>query len=144
MKPHSVQATLLIPASPQAVQAVYADVAHWHVWDPDTRWAKLDGPFAVGTTGQLCPAKGLPIRMRLTEVSPQGGFTVQSPVLGSHMTFEHILEPVPQGVQVTHRVTFSGWLAGGLMWMVGKPLVTGLPATLEKLKQHVVVGQTVE
>ena len=137
MKSHSLQASILINASPQAIQAVYADVAHWHLWDPDTRSAQLDGPFAVGTTGSLRPPKGLPVRMVVTEVAPEGGFTVQSPVLGSVMTFEHVLTPVAHGVEVTHRVTFSGWLAGLLMRMVGKPLVTGLPVTLAKLKRHV-------
>ena len=137
MKPYSLQFSILIHASPEAVQSVYADVAHWHVWDPDTQSAQLDGPFTVGTTGRLRPTKGLPIRMLLTEVTPGRGFTVQSTVLGCTMSFEHVLTPVAQGVEVTHRVTFSGWLAGLLMRLVGKPLATGLPVTLANLKRYV-------
>lgn len=137
MKTYSVQASILISASPQAIQAVYADVAHWHLWDPDTRSAQLDGPFAVGTMGSLRPPKGLAIRMLVTEVTPAGAFTVQSPVLGCKMTFEHVLTPVAQGVEVVHRVTFSGWARALLMHMVGKPLKTGLPVTLANLKRYV-------
>ncbi|MBP8018837.1 MAG: SRPBCC family protein [Hylemonella sp.] len=137
MKTYSVQASILISASPQAIQAVYADVAHWHLWDPDTRSAQLDGPFAVGTTGSLRPPKGLAVRMLVTEVTLGGGFTLQSPVLGSKMTFEHVLAPVAQGVEVMHRVTFSGWGRALLMRLVGKPLGTGLPVTLANLKRYV-------
>ena len=137
MKTHSLQACILINASPEAIQAVYADVAHWHLWDPDTRSAQLDGPFAVGSIGKLVPSKGLPVRMVLTEVTPGGGFTVQSPVLGSVMSFEHVFKSMAHGVEVTHRVTFSGWLAGLLMRLVGKSLVKGLPVTLANLKRHV-------
>jgi hypothetical protein len=137
MKPHSVQASILIHSSPEAIQAVYADVAHWHLWDPDTRSAQLDGPFAVGSTGSLRPPKALAVRLMVTEVTPGGGFTVQSPVLGSMMTFEHVLTPLAQGVKVVHRVTFSGWARALLMHMVGKPLKTGLPTTLANLKRYV-------
>ena len=137
MKTYSVQANIRLSASPQAIQAVYADVAHWHLWDPDTRSAQLDGPFAVGTMGSLRPPKGLAISLMVTEVTPGGGFTVQSPVLSSKMTFEHVLTPVAQGVEVMHRVTFSGWARALLMHMVGKPLKTGLPVTLANLKRYV-------
>jgi hypothetical protein len=39
-------------------------------------------------------------------------------------------------VQVTHRVTFSGWLAPWLMRAVGRPLQHQLPVTLQGLRQY--------
>ena len=137
MSPYSLQSSILIHSDPEAIQAVYADVANWHAWDPDTRSAQLDGPFAAGSTGKLVPSKGLPVRMVVTEVRPGGGFTVPCPVFGSVMRFEHVLKTTAQGVELTHRVTFSGWLASLLMRWVGKPLAARLPLTLARLKQHV-------
>jgi hypothetical protein len=39
--------------------------------------------------------------------------------------------------QVMHRVTFSGWLAGALMFFVGRELAAHLPVTLIGLKKRV-------
>ena len=75
--------------------------------------------------------------MRVTEATPGRSFTVECPVLGSRMRFEHELVPVAGGVQVTHRVNFQGWLAGWLDRSVGRDVREGLPRTLASLKAHV-------
>lgn len=141
MKTCSVQATMWIHAPASAVQAVYADVANWHLWDPDTRSAHLDGPFQPGSAGRLRPRKGLAVRMRVTEVTPDAGFTVECPVLGSRMRFEHVLAPHADGVTVLHRVCFSGYLAAWLMRFVGRELEHNLPVTLSHLKAYVESSQ---
>ncbi len=140
MSTHTVTASLHIPADPMAVYAAYTDVARWSQWDPDTRAAALLGPPAPGTWGWLKPAKGLKVKLQVVQAVPGRCFTLVSPVLGSRMTFEHMIEPQADGVQVTHRVTFSGWLAPWLMRAVGRPLQHQLPVTLQGLRQYLATG----
>lgn len=131
-----ISESILIHASPETVFAIYADVAGWPAWDPDTRAARIDGPFADGTRGRLAPAKGFPVPMRLSSVEPGRGFTVVSPVLFSTMVFTHALRPAPAGVHVTHGVAFHGPFAWFLRRLVGPRVRAGLPVTLRHLKAH--------
>lgn len=129
-----IHASIVIQASADRVFAIWADVAHWHTWDPDTRWARLDGAPVAGTQGKLAPRQGLPVGMVLRTIHPPSEFTVECTVLGSRMVFPHRLVRLDHGVRVTHTVEFHGWLKGMLMRSVGKQVVAGLPLTLSRLK----------
>lgn len=123
-----------IDASPEAVMACYQDVPGWSRWDPDTRWATLDGPFRAGATGILCPSKGFAVRMHVVGVT-RLGFVVESPVPLCTLRFEHELAPIPGGTRVTHRVVFCGPLSSLFGRIVGRRVRTGLPVTLANLKR---------
>lgn len=123
---------VLAPAA--RVYAIWADVPGWPRWDPDTRQASLDGPLAAGAKGRLKPRKGFAVPMRVVDAVAGERFTVECPVLGNVMRFEHILRPLPCGVEVLHRVSFHGWLGGWLARTVGRDVRAGLPVTLQRLK----------
>jgi hypothetical protein len=130
-------------ATPPAVlYRIYADVANWHRWDPDTRTATLEGPFEVGSRGKLTPAKGNTVPMVVTLADPSRGFTVESRIpLLLRMVFEHKLIARDDTVtEVVHRVTLSGPLS----WLIGpglkRQLDTGLPVTLARLKRLAETG----
>lgn len=132
----AIEARIRIGVAPPEIYAIYRDVANWPAWDPDTRLARLHGPFALGTTGELVPAKGRPVVMQITALEPDRAFTVEARVPGFRMRFEHELTPVTEGTEVLHRVSFSGPLAFIFGRVVGEPLRRGLPATLAGLKQY--------
>lgn len=140
MKNEVIEAKILIDASARAVYEVWADVPHWPQWDPDTREARLEGAFVVGSHGRLRPRKGLTVSMFLVEAVPNQRFTMECPVLGNIMRFEHELVPASGGVEVIHRVQFRGWLSGLLLRTVGRDVRKGLPVTLQNLKTHVEQG----
>jgi uncharacterized protein YndB with AHSA1/START domain len=137
----SIEAAIDIHASPQRVFEVWSRVSEWPMWDPDTRSARLDGPLAVGSTGRLQPRKGLAVRLEVVRVEPQQRLDLRSPVLGSHLHFEHVLQPLASGCRVTHSVWFSGWLASLLMATVGRDVRQGLPVTMASLKRFVEAGR---
>lgn len=131
-----------IATAPAAIYRLYADVANWHRWDPDTKRATLDGPFAVGSRGSLTPAKGNTVPMVVTFADPVRGFTVESRIpLLLRMVFEHELIARGEAVtEVVHRVTLSGPLG----WLIGpglkRQLNVGLPLTLSRLKRLAETG----
>ncbi len=131
-----------IATPPAAIYRLYADVANWHRWDPDTKRATLDGPFAVGSRGSLTPAKGNTVPMVVTFADPVRGFTVESRIpLLLRMVFEHELIARGEAVtEVVHRVTLSGPLA----WLIGpglkRQIDAGLPVTLSRLKRLAETG----
>jgi Polyketide cyclase / dehydrase and lipid transport len=129
-----IEHSILVNAAPDRLFALYADVANWNRWDPDTKASSIDGPFQVGTRGSLTPTKGNTVAMLLTSVVPDRSFTVEAKIPLFRMVFEHELVPVNQATQVTHRVSFSGALAFLLGRMIGAQLNKGLPVTLAKLK----------
>lgn len=125
--------TVFAPSS--VLFQIYEDVSNWHVWDPDTQRAFLDGPLSVGAKGKLTPTKGNTVPMRVTEVTRDRSFTVEARIPLFRMVFEHELHPNIGGTEVVHRVTLSGPLLFILGRMLGKQIDSGLPVTLKKLKQ---------
>lgn len=142
MQQEAIESRILVQAPAREIYRVYADVARWPQWDPDTRESHLDGAFVPGARGRLRPRRGLPVRMLLTQAEQDRSFTVVCPVLGSRLHFEHLLLPgVGGSVEVVHRVQFSGWLAPWLMRTVGRDVRDGLPTTLASLKRYVEHGE---
>jgi hypothetical protein len=131
-----VEHSTLVHAPADSIFRLYEDVAHWHTWDPDTKSAHIDGPFAVGTRGTLTPPKGHTVPMLLTRVERDVCFTVESRIPLFRMVFEHELVPQGGAIKVIHRVTFSGLLSFVLGRMLVKQLNQGLPVTLGNLKRR--------
>jgi hypothetical protein len=129
-----VEHRIRVNASAESIFRIYQDVKNWHTWDPDTKQASLEGPFAVGSRGRLPPTKGNTVPMLVTKVEPGRCFTVESKIPLFRMVFEHELAQVSGSTEVVHRVTFSGLLSLLLGPMLSKQLNTGLPVTLSKLK----------
>ena len=130
-----VEHSILVQATAERIFHIYQDVSSWHTWDPDTKRALLEGPFAVGSKGSLTPTKGNTVPMVVTKVERNSCFTVESKIPMFRMVFGHELVPQSKGVQVVHRVTFSGPLAFLLGRMLVKQLNQGLPVTLASLKR---------
>jgi Polyketide cyclase / dehydrase and lipid transport len=130
-----VEHSVIIKAPAKIIFAIYEDVTNWNKWDPDTKSSTLNGPFSPSTTGRLTPTKGNAVPMLVTSVVPHQEFTVESKIPMFRMVFEHRLTPVEGGTKATHKVTFSGLLAFIIGRMLVKQLNTGLPITLQGLKQ---------
>jgi Polyketide cyclase / dehydrase and lipid transport len=137
-----IEHRIRIATAPGSIYSIYADVTHWPHWDPDTRAATLNGPFAVGSRGTLTPAKGNTVPMVVTFADRARGFTVESRIpLLLRMVFEHELKALgPSETEVIHRVTLSGLLS----WLIGpalkRQLDAGLPVTLARLKRMAETG----
>lgn len=121
-----VEHRIKVAAAPRTLFRIYEDVQSWHLWDPDTRQASLEGPFAAGSRGRLAPTKGYPVPMVLTQVVRDRCFTVESRIPFFRMLFEHELVPGNAMTEVIHRVTLSG----PLRLLIGRKLVKQLKSGL--------------
>jgi hypothetical protein len=125
-----------IAVPPMVVDQIWSEVDRWHLWDPDTKQAKLNGPFAVGTKGRITPSKGMGVPMIITERTDGLSFTVEGYIPLFRMHFEHTVAPVNGGSEVVHRVWFTGALAFLFGPGVTKQLRVGLPLTMQSLKTY--------
>lgn len=132
----SIEERIHIAAPPLVIDQVWSEVDQWHLWDPDTKHALLDGPFAIGTKGRITPSKGMGVPMIITERTEGRSFTVEGYIPLFRMHFEHTVSPAAGGSEVTHRVWFTGALAFLFGPGVTKQLREGLPKTMLSLKAY--------
>ena len=131
-----IEERIHIAVPPMLVDQIWSEVDRWHCWDPDTKQARLDGPFAVGTRGRIVPSKGMGIAMVVTERTAGLSFTVEGHIPLFRIHFEHTVTAVSGGSEVAHRVWFTGPLAFLFGPNVAKQVKVGLPRTMLSLKAY--------
>lgn len=97
-------------AAPDDVWAAWVDVSSWSESE-HIESARLDGKFRPGGV-IVSKAKGLPrSTLTITRVEPPRLWADESRAPGVTMTFEHLIEPVEAGTELTERVIIRGPLA---------------------------------
>ena len=131
-----IKESIHIAVPPMVVDQIWSEVDRWHLWDPDTKQARLNGPFAAGAQGRIVPNKGMGIPMVLTERTAGRSFTVEGYIPLFRIHFEHTVVAAEGGAEVMHRVWFSGALAFLFGPGVAKQVRQGLPKTMRSLKAY--------
>ncbi|RNF85086.1 SRPBCC family protein [Montanilutibacter psychrotolerans] len=129
-----IEECVQIAVPPVVIDKIWSEVDQWHLWDPDTKFAQLNGPFSVGTRGRIVPSKGMGVPMVVSERTEGRSFTVEGYIPLFRMHFEHTVIPTVTGSEVTHRVWFTGLLAFLFGSSVAKQVREGLPRTMQSLK----------
>lgn len=62
-----IEDRIVISVPPMVVDRIWSEVGQWHLWDPDTKQAWLNGPLAVGAKGRIVPRKGIGVPIVATE-----------------------------------------------------------------------------
>lgn len=131
-----IEESIHVAVLPAVIDQIWSEVDRWHLWDPDTKQARLNGAFAVGTNGRIVPSKGMGIPMVVTERSVGRSFTVEGYIPLFRIHFEHTVAAAEGGSTVSHRVWFSGALAFLFGPGVAKQVRQGLPRTMLSLKAY--------
>jgi len=121
-------------APPEAFFARWEDMDTWPEWDDAVAWTRLDGPFAVGTTGVLKPKGGPKVRFVIEVLEPGSEFTDVSSVPGARLRIRHLVAVGTDGrTRVDIEVTVDGPLAW--LWAVtlGRSIASSTPEGLSKL-----------
>lgn len=129
---HSVETE----AQPEAVWKFYSEVALWPHWDSSIQEVKLNGPFAVGTTGTMVIEGQPPLPVNLIEVTPNVSFSDETVLteLGLIITFKHTLTALSDGkTRITHDVIITGPAAETLGTEMGPNVTSDVPDAMEAL-----------
>jgi hypothetical protein len=106
----------------------WADMDSWPEWSTDLQWARLDGPFEVGSSGALKPARGPKTAFRIDQLDPGRTYVDVSRLPGARLTFSHITTELPDGgCQIDVSVT----LAGPASWLWARILGSGMRASTQ-------------
>jgi Polyketide cyclase / dehydrase and lipid transport len=119
-------------AAPEAIFALWTDVAGWPAWDSSLVATTLDGPFAAGTTGTLHP-QGMPepIAFRLTAVEPGAGFADETRLGPLVLRFGHRVEPCGAGSRISVSIEAEGPNAD----RIGPAVAEDLPESVAALAE---------
>jgi hypothetical protein len=115
-------------ARPAAFFARWADMTTWPEWNADTEWVRLDGPFAAGSRGVLKPKGGPKVKFVIDALVPDREFVDVSLLVGTRLTFRHLVEPLPDG---GCRVRVAVTMTGPLRWLWACILGNGFRSTLQ-------------
>jgi Polyketide cyclase / dehydrase and lipid transport len=103
-------ASVITSADAEHAWAAWTDVEGWNAGD-HIEQASIDGPFARGAK-ITSKARGLPRAVAsVTRVEPPQVWVDETRSAGVRMSFEHLIEPRPEGTRLTERVTITGALA---------------------------------
>ncbi len=121
-------------ATPEQIWKVWHNVEEWPKWDKAIQWAKIDGPFEVGTVGALKP-EGFPVtKFTITDVEPLKGYSDVSKLPFTTIKFDHSMEQISENrVRITHHVETKGLLAFLLRFTLLRQLKKGLKNAITKL-----------
>jgi hypothetical protein len=122
-------------ATPEAIWELWADVPNRTRWDKALEWARIDGPFAEGGSGEVKLRDQPARRFEVIECHPTLRYTDRFFLpMGSSMDWHHSIEE--RGAderQVTFRVVVKGPTSLGLAPVLRRILHKELPPTVDRL-----------
>ena len=106
-------------ASPQTVWTLWSDPNNWNTWNSGIREAKVDGPIANGTRGEMTTNRGSVHEVTFHSVVNGRGFSMSmaGPPLTT-ITFSCNIDPDGSGSKIAQDVAFAGplgFLFGAMM-----------------------------
>jgi len=128
-------ATIATTATPEAIWHRWTEVELWPADDPDCRWATIDGDYRVGATGTV-KAAGPASHFRVTELDPLRRMVFEIAVPLGTLRFPHTVEPLAEGVLLTHAVEITGPLAQVYGAVIGQVIRRGLPEVVRLVATH--------
>jgi hypothetical protein len=121
-------------ATREQIWELWADVPNRTRWDRDLEYAKLDGPFRKGSTGEVKLRGQPPRKFLIIHCEPLEGYTDRFflPFYGK-MDWHHTIKETGGGREVAFRIEVSGPAALILAPIMRNILRDGLLPSVDKL-----------
>ncbi|MSQ24129.1 MAG: hypothetical protein EXR58_06215 [Chloroflexi bacterium] len=124
-------------ASPDTLWQIWSDPTTWGEWNPDVAQVKLDGPFAVGTSGEMFMTSGRHHKITIESIESGKQFALLATAIPGHpFLFRCEVAATGSGSRVTQGVTVRGPLAGLLSPMMGEKVAEGFVPILNALAKQ--------
>jgi hypothetical protein len=126
--------TVMTSAPPRRIWELWTNVEGWPEWDTELERARLDGPFAEGTAGEIKPRSGPASRFTLRDVGIGAGYAFHVALPLATLTVNRRMRTPPEGTEFTHEVSFTGplgWLFG---FLFGGRYRLVLPGVMDRLR----------
>ncbi|SEC41689.1 SRPBCC family protein [Paenibacillus sp. GP183] len=134
---YKIAAETIIKGDLSSVWAVVIDVDNWPTWDPHEQEARLDGSFAVGTTGWSKPNGGPGTSWKITKVVEQKMWASESPMPGGKIAGENVFEPLgDERIRCSKTVWVSGPLVPLFWFYFGRMIRRDMFATWAALERE--------
>jgi len=129
-----IEVTRTTMATREQVWDLWADVPNRTKWDADLEYAKIDGPFQTGSTGEVKLKEQPARRFLITDCKPLEGYTDRFflPLYGK-MDWHHTMRDTKDGLQVTFRIEVTGPSALILAPVLKQILEDELPPAVDDL-----------
>jgi hypothetical protein len=125
-------------AEPTAVWKIWTDVAGWPGWDLTKEIARIDGPFAQGTSGWAKQRGNLGGSFTITVSEPVRHWVSECPLPLGKVVFDHMIEPADGGrVRVTKSVEVFGGFGPLFRLMFAARMRRDIAESLEALGRRV-------
>lgn len=119
---------------PEQVWRVWSDITKRPLWDVDTEWATLEGPFATGSIIHMKPIGGPQIKMQITECIPNQCFTDCYKIsFLARLYGIHEMEQTNQGLCLTTTIKIEGPLGWLLRKIIGEKVAAEVPEQTQTL-----------
>ena len=95
---------------PKALWSVWTTAEGWPGHNTRLKWARLDGPLAVGSRIVTKATNGMGSSITITALVPYERFTMESKIPFGKITFDHIATPDANGNSLvfTYRLSITG------------------------------------
>jgi len=97
------------PATREQIWELWSDVPKRTMWDMDLEYAKLDGPFRTGSTGEVKLRGQPPRKFLIIHCEPLEGYTDRFFLpFYAKMDWHHTINETGGGLEVAVRLEVSG------------------------------------
>ena len=131
---YELDVATVIRADAAATWSAWTDIDRFSSWDPREQRNRLDGPFAVGTTG-WSKQKGAPGGpYTICRIEPGRGWQATSPLPGGTLTIDHRIDDLGGGqVRVSKRYVATGPMSLAFRCWFGPSIRRAMPASFAAL-----------
>jgi uncharacterized protein YndB with AHSA1/START domain len=106
----AVERSIVINVPAERVWEAFVNLGDWPVWKHHMRETRLltDVPLVMGSRARIVLKSGLSSTCEVSEFSPGRSFTWDARLLGSRLSFAHVVQPANAGSRVLLRIESSG------------------------------------
>ena len=106
----AVERSIVINVPADRVWEAFVNLGDWPVWKRHMREVHLltEVPLAMNSRARIVLKSGLSSTCEVTEFSPGRSFTWDGRLLGSNLSFAHMVQPANSGSRVVLRIEASG------------------------------------